>query len=49
MTHEFVRAIVEGRESAVDAGTAANWTMTGVCAHESALKDGERIQIPQTD
>jgi predicted dehydrogenase len=49
MTHEFVRAIVEGRESTVDAKNAANWTMTGICAHESAMKDGLRIQIPKTD
>jgi predicted dehydrogenase len=49
LTHEFVRAIVEGRESAADAKTAANWTMTGICAHESAMKDGQRIQIPKTD
>jgi len=49
LTHEFIRAIVENRESAVDANTAANWTMTGICAHESAMNDGKRIQIPQTD
>jgi len=49
LTHEFVRAIVEGRESTVDAGTAANWTMTGICAHESAMKGGERIEIPVTN
>jgi predicted dehydrogenase len=49
LTHEFIRAIVENRESAVDANTAANWTMTGICAHESALNDGKRIQIPKTD
>ncbi|MBN1806906.1 MAG: Gfo/Idh/MocA family oxidoreductase [Sedimentisphaerales bacterium] len=47
MTHEFIRAIIENRESAVDAGTAANWTMAGICAHESAMSDGMRIQIPQ--
>ena len=46
--HEFVRAIAEGRKATVDAGTAANWTMTGVCAHESAMRGGERIAIPQT-
>jgi predicted dehydrogenase len=49
LTHEFVRAIVEGRESAVDAKTAANWTMTGICAHESAMKGGEKIAIPRTN
>jgi hypothetical protein len=49
MTHEFIRAIVENRESAVDADIAANWTMAGICAHESAMSDGKRIQIPSTD
>jgi predicted dehydrogenase len=49
LTHEFIRAIVENRESAVDARAAANWTMAGICAHESAMSDGKRIQIPQTD
>ncbi len=47
LAHEFVRAIFENRDSAVDADTAANWTMTGICAHESALKGGKRINIPQ--
>ncbi len=49
LTHEFIRAIIEGRESAADAKTAANWTMAGICAHESALSDGKRIEIPQAD
>jgi len=48
LSHEFIRAIVENRQSTVDADNAANWTMTGICAHESALNDGKRIQIPQT-
>jgi hypothetical protein len=41
-------AIKENRESYVDAGRAANWTMTGICAHESALRGGKRIKIPKT-
>ncbi|MHC4603748.1 MAG: Gfo/Idh/MocA family protein [Planctomycetota bacterium] len=49
LAHEFIRAIVESRESAVDAKTAANWTMAGICAHESAMNDGKRIEIPQAD
>ncbi|MGA2613934.1 MAG: Gfo/Idh/MocA family oxidoreductase [Spirochaetia bacterium] len=47
LAHEFIRAIVEGRESAVDAPRAANWTMTGICAHESAMEGGKRIEIPR--
>lgn len=49
MVHEFVRAILEDRPAISDAATAANWTMTGICAHESALRDGERITIPKTE
>ena len=30
-----------------DAATSANWTMTGICAHQSAMKGGERVQIPR--
>ena len=48
LSHEFIRAIVENRQSTVDADNAANWTMTGICAHESALNDGKRIKIPKT-
>jgi predicted dehydrogenase len=47
MVHEFVSAIRDGRAAAVDAATSANWTMTGVCAHDSAMAGGERIAIPQ--
>jgi predicted dehydrogenase len=46
LAHEFIRAIAEQRQSAVDASRAANWTMTGICAHESAMKGGKRIEIP---
>jgi len=46
LAHEFVMAILEGRESYVDAKRAANWTMAGICSHESAMKGGQRIQVP---
>ena len=29
------------------AETAANWTMVGICAHESAMQGGERVMIPK--
>jgi hypothetical protein len=47
LAHEFVRAIVEGRESFVDARRAANWTMAGICAHTSAIQGGKRVEIPK--
>ncbi|MEO6060382.1 MAG: Gfo/Idh/MocA family oxidoreductase [Thermoflexales bacterium] len=46
LVHEFVRSIVEGRRPAIDAVVAADWTAPGICAHESALRDGERVDIP---
>jgi predicted dehydrogenase len=46
LVHEFVRAIAEDRESAADAPRAANWTMAGICAHESAMSGGTRIEVP---
>jgi hypothetical protein len=49
MVKEFVSAIVEGRDSAVDAVTAAYWTGAGICAHESAMKRGTKVMIPDFD
>jgi predicted dehydrogenase len=45
LAHEFIRAVVEGREAIADARQAANWTMTGICAHESAMRGGERVRV----
>jgi hypothetical protein len=30
----------------VDVTRAANWTAAGLCAHESAMRGGEPIDIP---
>jgi predicted dehydrogenase len=46
LVHEFVSAIVEGRESAIDAVTSAYYSAAGVCAHQSALAGGARITLP---
>ncbi|HTM55951.1 MAG TPA: Gfo/Idh/MocA family oxidoreductase [Pirellulales bacterium] len=47
LAHEFISAIVEGRAPRPDAATSANWTMTGICAHMSAMQGGQRVPIPQ--
>lgn len=47
LAHEFLRSIVEARPSAIDAPTAANWTSVGLCAHESAMSGGARVDIPE--
>jgi predicted dehydrogenase len=46
MVHEFVRSVLEGRTPSSGAVTAADWTAAGICAHESALRDGEAITVP---
>jgi predicted dehydrogenase len=48
LVHEFVSAVLAGRKPVGHGAQAANWTMAGVCAHESAMKGGERITIPET-
>lgn len=47
LVHEFVTAVREGRRSSIDARMAANWTMAGLAAHESAMHDGAEVIIPE--
>ncbi len=46
MVHEFVTALREDRDPFPNAPTAANWTSVGICAHQSALNGGERVDVP---
>lgn len=46
LVHEFVRSIIEDRAPAIDEVTGANWTSVGICAHESAMRGGARVEIP---
>ena len=47
LMHEFVSAILEDREPMVNVYEALAMTVPGIIAHQSALKDGERLKIPQ--
>jgi predicted dehydrogenase len=47
LTEEFVRAILEDRKPLVDVVPALNLTVAGIVAHQSALKGGELLKIPQ--
>ncbi|CAN5441278.1 Gfo/Idh/MocA family oxidoreductase [soil metagenome] len=46
LAHEFVRSIVEERKPAIDEVMAANWTSVGICAHQSAMAGGTRVDLP---
>jgi predicted dehydrogenase len=47
LMNEFVTAILEDRKPLVDIAHALNMTVAGIVAHESALKGGELLKIPQ--
>ncbi len=46
LVHEFVSSIMEGRRSFPDAYQSVNWTCAGICAHESAMRGGEIVLLP---
>ena len=47
LVHNFLQAVLGKKPAFPDAPTSANWTMVGLCAHQSAMAGGERVQIPQ--
>ena len=47
LTHNFLMACLGEKPAMPDAETSVNWTMVGICAHQSALKGGEKIMIPK--
>ena len=47
LCEEFVSALLENRKPVVDIISALNMTVSGIVAHQSALKDGELMKIPQ--
>jgi len=47
LMNEFVTAILEDRTPLVNVAWALNMSVAGVVAHQSALKDGELMKIPQ--
>jgi predicted dehydrogenase len=47
LTHHFLMAVLGEQPAMPDAPTSANWTAVGICAHESAMKGGTRIEIPR--
>ncbi|MHA6250269.1 Gfo/Idh/MocA family protein [Pontibacter sp. CAU 1760] len=47
LVHEFVSALVEGREPYPNARQSANITCVGILAHESAMQGGKIMQMPE--
>jgi predicted dehydrogenase len=47
LMNEFVTAILQDRQPLVNVAMALNLTVAGIVAHQSALKGGEWMKIPQ--
>ena len=47
LANEFIQSIVENRRPAVDVNEAVAYTAPGIVAHDSALRGGELLKIPQ--
>ena len=46
LVHEFVSSIIENRKPWIDEVLGGNITAAGICAHESAMKNGESVTVP---
>lgn len=46
LVNEFVMSIIEDRKPWIDEVLGGNITAAGVCAHESAMKNGEAVMVP---
>ncbi len=49
LSHEFITAILQDRQPLVNVYEALAMTVPGIIAHQSALKDGETLRVPQYD
>lgn len=49
LADEFVTAILQDRDPLVNIYEALAMTVPGIVAHQSALKDGETLKVPQYD
>jgi predicted dehydrogenase len=47
LTNEFLLSILQNRTPAVDIAMALNMSIPGIVAHQSALKEGEWLDVPQ--
>lgn len=47
LVREWISAILENRPAHVNARVSANWTVVGLLAHESAMRGGEILDMPE--
>ncbi|RCS54115.1 gfo/Idh/MocA family oxidoreductase [Bremerella cremea] len=47
LVNEMISSLLEDRDPRPNAVTSANWTCVGICAHESTMKGGELVRLPE--
>lgn len=47
LVKEFVESCLEGRKPHISAKVSANWNVAGILAHESCMRGGEIIDMPE--
>jgi predicted dehydrogenase len=47
LIEEFINSILQNRKPLIDIAMALNLTVPGIVAHQSAMKNGELLKIPQ--
>ena len=47
LVNEFVMSIIEDRRPYIDEVLGGNITAAGICAHESAMRGGEFVTVPE--
>lgn len=47
LVHEFIMSILENRKPYIDEIMGGNITAAGICAHESAMRNGEAVTVPE--
>jgi len=47
LVNEFVSSIVQNRQPFPNVFQSTNWTCAGICAHESAMRGGQIVPLPE--
>lgn len=47
LVHEFIMSILENRKPWIDEKLGGNITAAGICAHKSAMNNGEAVIVPE--
>jgi predicted dehydrogenase len=47
LVNEFLTALTDDRDPWPNAVQSANWTCVGICAHQSTMKGGELVRLPE--